>query len=89
MLDNIDIEPNSEESKEVDKVYYEGDWRKKQKELHEERMKNVEEEETNYQIAKKQVRNILKTLKNQNEKDEDEENNNENLFGISTEGFTC
>jgi hypothetical protein len=29
MLDDIDIEPNSEESKEVDKIYYEGDWRKK------------------------------------------------------------
>ena len=62
MLDNIDIEPNSEASKEVDHVYYEGDWRNKQKAIHENRMKNVEEEEANYQIAKKQLKNILKTM---------------------------
>jgi uncharacterized protein (UPF0335 family) len=53
-------------------------------------MRNVEEEECNYQIAKKQVRNILKTIKNQDENEQDGNEQDKNLLGeIEMEGFTC
>ena len=45
ILGTIDIEPGSEQSEQVDKVFYEGDWRKKQKDLHEKKQEQIDNDD--------------------------------------------